>query len=83
MLADFIDFFWNKFTAKKQRVKMCGEGGGSGRLTEPMLGKAAKNFLKWFVPVVYVFFDEVARALVYKSKTVGARVSIPLRMPKS
>ena len=77
-----MEFFWNKLTAKKQSVKMCGEGGGSGRLTEPMPGNAAKNFLKWFVPVVYVFFDEVARALVYKSKTIRARVSLPLLLPK-
>ena len=43
VLADFIDFFKNNETAKKQRVKMRFEGGGVGALTVFNSGKALRN----------------------------------------
>ena len=43
MLADFIDFFKNNDTAKKERVKIRLEGGGSGTHTVFNTGKVARN----------------------------------------
>ena len=44
VLADFIDFFKNNEAAKKQRAKMCFEGGGVGALIVFNSGNALRNF---------------------------------------
>ena len=82
VFAELIDFFKNRETAKKQSVRINCDGGGIGRLTVLKQGKAVTNFLKWLAPVLYVFFDVVARALEYKSKTTGAKLFNPLLSPK-
>ena len=66
---------------RKNRVKICWDGGGTGSLTDPSSGNAVGKRLKLLVPVLKVFFDEVARASLYMSQTNVVRVDSPVRRP--
>ena len=64
MAADFIDRLVQRYAAKKHKVSSLRDGGFTGNGLSGIFGKTARNFLRWFSPVLYVFLEDVARAIL-------------------
>ena len=64
MAADFIDRLVQRYAAKKHKVSSLREGGFTGNGLSGIFGNNARNFLRWFSPVLYVFLEDVARAIL-------------------
>jgi len=62
--ADFIDRFVQRYAAKKHKVSSLRDGGFTGNGLIGIPGKNARNLLRWFSPVLYVFLEDVARAIL-------------------